>query len=726
MKLLNRLLAWTLALAMTAAVLPAPAALAEELPEAEIQSAGLETEASAESEVSVEVPDGTEEAEASVEEEALLRGKLPAAGTVTGFGDLKVKEIAMAERYDLKVLLAKMPRTLPVHLDGSEELVQLPVSWYCPGGYEGSNDFYFQFSPSWDQRDYPVAEGIDVERDAPYIAVYVAEPSELSGISSFASGTRSVSQNNADAVFAYLTENMQLNSAAACGVMANMCAESAMNPKCKYLDTNGKISYGLCQWNGSRFTSLKKWCASNGCDYQTVSGQMRYLDYELNASYKKVLNYLYNVKDSASGSYDAAYYWCYYYEIPASRERRSKERGNLAKNTYWNAYGGSAALQSNSPEPVLTGASLPEQITEYGSYFTLKGTIRCSTPLTEVTAGVYKADGTCVTGKTAAPNANTFDVYELDEDVLFSQTPAGTYTYRITAVSGGKRYTLLEQGFTVAPRSLSDAAVTLSGSVPWTGKALKPAPKVVYGKTVLKSGTDYKLTYQNNTNPGTGTCIITGIGNYAGQVKKPFKITSADSAPVLTKAAMPKKSMEYGSYFTLSGTITSAARLTSVSAGIYDGAGTCVTGATAKPNAKTFDVYQLDEDVLFSKTPVGSYTYRITAVVNGSTYTLAEQKFTVTPKRVAAVKLSTPAAKTVTVKWSRSAGAAGYQVQYGRKSNFSDAKRVTVPGAKKLSRTLNKLASKKHYYVRVRSYGKDSGGKTVYSAYSKAVKVKTK
>ena len=49
----------------------------------------------------------------------------------------------------------------------------------------------------------------------------------------------------------------------------------------------------------------------------------------------------------------------------------------------------------------------------------------------------------------------------------------------------------------------------------------------VKGKT-LKKGTDYTVSYKNNTNVGTATVTITGKGNYTGTVKKTFKITKAN------------------------------------------------------------------------------------------------------------------------------------------------------------------------------------------------------
>ena len=44
----------------------------------------------------------------------------------------------------------------------------------------------------------------------------------------------------------------------------------------------------------------------------SVYGQMKYLQYELEENYPAVLEYLRQVEDSPNGAYQAAWYWCYY------------------------------------------------------------------------------------------------------------------------------------------------------------------------------------------------------------------------------------------------------------------------------------------------------------------------------------------------------------------------------------------------------------------------------
>jgi len=72
--------------------------------------------------------------------------------------------------------------------------------------------------------------------------------------------------------------------------------------------------------------------------------------------------------------------------------------------------------------------------------------------------------------------------------------------------------------------SVSSAKITGIKSKTYSGKAQTQSPVVKMNGVTLKKGTDYKLTYKNNTKVGTATVTITGIGTFKGSVKKTFKI----------------------------------------------------------------------------------------------------------------------------------------------------------------------------------------------------------
>lgn len=157
-------------------------------------------------------------------------------------------------------------------------------------------------------------------------------------------------ESNKRAVFDFLTGEAGLNSAAACGIMANIEHESNFNPTTVARDRNGLLSGGLCMWNGVRFKNLQNFCNKNGYNYLSVNGQLRFLMHELRSdSFRHIYSYLKNVSNSASGAYDAAYYWCYYFEIPSNRASKSAQRGAKARDSYWPVYGKTLYTAAQTP-----------------------------------------------------------------------------------------------------------------------------------------------------------------------------------------------------------------------------------------------------------------------------------------------------------------------------------------------------------------------------------------
>lgn len=115
-------------------------------------------------------------------------------------------------------------------------------------------------------------------------------------------------------------------------------------------------------------------------------------------------------------------------------------------------------------------------------------------------------------------------VVNTDFTVAFANNVnAGTATITIT---GKGNYKGTAKGtFTVSRASIKTATVTTkSASYAYTGTARKPAPIVTLGTKTLKVTTEYKVTYKNNTNKGTATITVTGVGNYTGTATGTFKI----------------------------------------------------------------------------------------------------------------------------------------------------------------------------------------------------------
>lgn len=144
-------------------------------------------------------------------------------------------------------------------------------------------------------------------------------------------------EQNKQTIYQFLTTEMGYNSAAACGVMANIQGESGFVAD---INENGSgAGYGICQWTGSRRSDLIAWCNQNGLDASTLNGQLWFLKDETTSKYSDVHNYLLNVSNSSQGAADAARYWCLHWEIPEYKYARAAERAGWAQSTYWPTFG---------------------------------------------------------------------------------------------------------------------------------------------------------------------------------------------------------------------------------------------------------------------------------------------------------------------------------------------------------------------------------------------------
>ncbi len=143
--------------------------------------------------------------------------------------------------------------------------------------------------------------------------------------------------NNEPLIYSFLTEEMGFNSAAACGILANVYRECRFNEKAE--GANG-LSYGICQWYNGNYERLVTYCEENGYDYRTLAAQLYFLKYDLQNRFSKLLNKLLSAPDTAEGAYQAAYDFCYNYERPKNYESASESRGELSRDTFWPVYQG--------------------------------------------------------------------------------------------------------------------------------------------------------------------------------------------------------------------------------------------------------------------------------------------------------------------------------------------------------------------------------------------------
>ena len=242
--------------------------------------------------------------------------------------------------------------------------------------------------------------------------------------------------------------------------------------------------------------------------------------------------------------------------------------------------------------------------------------------------------------------------------------------------------------------SISKASVTLSTSTyAYNGKAKKPGVTVKLNGKTLKNGTDYTVSYSNNTKVGTATVKITGKGNYTGSVSKTYSIKND-----FKKA-------------TVSGISTKAFTGKNITQSI-----------TVKYNGKTLK-NGTDYTVSYSSNKnIGTATVKITG--KGSYTGTITKTFKINPAKQEIQKL-TAKSKAFFVDWAQKGSASGYEIQYATNSKFTSAKKVTITNNKTDKTTVSKLSGKKKYYVRVRSYTTVKGTK-YYGAWSSVKNVTTK
>lgn len=102
-----------------------------------------------------------------------------------------------------------------------------------------------------------------------------------------------------------------------------------------------------------------------------------------------------------------------------------------------------------------------------------------------------------------------------------------------------------------------------------------------------------------------------------------------------------------------------------------------------------------------------------------------KKAFTINPKDVKLSALTAGKGK-LNVSWEKGPGGiSGYQLQYGLKKSFSDAKKVNISKASIVNGTIKNLKKGKTYYVRIRAF-KKVGKTTYWSAWSEAKKAKVK
>lgn len=263
--------------------------------------------------------------------------------------------------------------------------------------------------------------------------------------------------------------------------------------------------------------------------------------------------------------------------------------------------------------------------------------------------------------------------------------------------------------FEITKKSIENIEISDIEDEEYTGSTIKPEVKIEDEDIVLVDGKDYTLSYIDNIEIGTATIVITGIGNYVGEIQKSFQIVAQQN----------------------SGNTTGN-----------------TTGNTALIAISDTDVFVADTGICTEKTPeieiivtvagkllvenidyVIAYTDmekpgagKVTIIGIGSYQGRVEKSAIVVPRKVRSVKVKAKKGKKMVVNWKKIDGATEYEVSIARNKKFTAGKKMKNTKAGKL---IIKKLSKRKYYVRVRACVVVNGEK-YYGSYSGVKKISIK
>ena len=113
---------------------------------------------------------------------------------------------------------------------------------------------------------------------------------------------------------------------------------------------------------------------------------------------------------------------------------------------------------------------------------------------------------------------------------------------QIKTYYGGKKVYYIP--FSSDDKGITDiSTLTFSGltSRVYTGKEITPEVTIKDGTYTLRNGTDYRMSYLNNTKVGIATAIITGKGSYTGTKRLKFKIIPKGTS--ITKVSLHREKL---------------------------------------------------------------------------------------------------------------------------------------------------------------------------------------
>ena len=195
-------------------------------------------------------------------------------------------------------------------------------------------------------------------------------PSALSGNIGTDVNVDGITDSNARIVIEYLISK-GLNAAAACGVAGNISHESGFRANAMGDYVGGvPTSFGICQWHYGRGEAMKTMAGAGWKN--NLTGQLDYLWYELQNSYKYVLTTLLAVPNTDAGVRQAADTFVRKFEIPANLDSESQSRQATALE-FWNKISIQMTTSASGSSTVVAGKPLSGTTIEIPSWIVQDG-----------------------------------------------------------------------------------------------------------------------------------------------------------------------------------------------------------------------------------------------------------------------------------------------------------------------------------------------------------------
>lgn len=322
---------------------------------------------------------------------------------------------------------------------------------------------------------------------------------------------------------------------------------------------------------------------------------------------------------------------------------------------------------------------------------------------TETTTQVTESTTEIPTEVTEVTETTT-EVTETTTEVTEATTEVTEATTEVTEATTETTEATTETTEEPSDISMEDVIVEKIENMVYTSKKTKPQVSLTYKGEKLVQGEDYSVEYKNSKQAGTGTAILTGMGNYTGEKQVSYRILPYDMSG-LSKTLKGADGKIYRAVYT----------------GKKIKVKTLFKIATQSEEKKVYLEPKLYKDYVVSyknNKDVGeaSIIFKFKGNYKGTLI----KKFRIVPPAVSLSSLKNEK-KGIVLSWSKGKACDRYEI-YRKTKGKLYKKIATVKGKSKTTYTDKSVKKGKRYYYKVVA-AKNVKGKTYRSSDSNSKKV---